>query len=171
MTTKFQRLAYLMNVQTRVKVTNPAFAECPWVGTIIGLTENPSLILDQEGSFRVTLPQAFVVEPASEAPSSPVETTGAVSGPELRPCDSVALTEAYGQQVTLTLKARATITKQYIAIIRLKAAIAEKDDAMLTAMRNLVANNATIRQLTRERDEAVRISHEWRNKFERATRP
>jgi len=111
---------------------------------------------------------AVMLKASIAPPSSPVETTGADSGTELRPCDSEALTEAYGQQVTLTLEARATITKQYIAITRLKAAIAEKDDAMLTAMRNLVANDATIRQLTRERDEAVRISHEWRNKFERA---
>jgi len=89
---KYHRLNYLMNEQTRVKVTNPAFPNAPWVGTIIGLTENPSLILDQEGSFRVTLPQAFAVEPANKAPSSPVGETDGETGTELRPCDSVSLT-------------------------------------------------------------------------------
>ncbi len=96
--TKADRLAYLMNEQTLVKVTNPAYPLDPWVGTIIGLTENPSLILDQHGSFRVTLPQAFVVEPAkmarkapssdpqpltaSERPLAPEGSNGLTSSPE-----------------------------------------------------------------------------------------
>ena len=46
----------------------------------------------------------------------------------------------------------------------LRAQVAFKDDAMLTAMRNLVANDATIVCLTSERDRALA-----RNERQRAT--
>ena len=130
----------------------------------------------------------------SKAPSSTVETTGADPGPELRPCDSVACevpwwvaatceaSDALAESDALLKRASEVVA---IRGVRIESLRMERDEgrAIIEGLQRVLAQrDATIERmgkvaadtidlLTKERDEAWRTSHEWRNAFVRATRP
>jgi hypothetical protein len=60
-------LERLTAIQATVRVVNPAYPSEGWTGRIVGLADQPSVILDCADGKRRVLPQAFEVREIPEA--------------------------------------------------------------------------------------------------------
>ncbi len=70
-------LEHLIARGARVRVTNPHVISRPsWTGTIIGLADHPTMLVELDGGRRQALPQAFQIE---ELPPLPPPAEASVS--------------------------------------------------------------------------------------------
>ena len=108
--------------------------------TIIGLTDALAEALKVVAERDATIERLWAQ--LNEATNMPEE------------CDHTALSRMYRRERN---DARAEVERVKNLVCDREDSIIEKDDAMFTAMRNLVANDAAIVLLTKERDEALAL--------------
>jgi hypothetical protein len=71
-TARRAELLRLTSMRARVRVVNPAYPDGGWTGTIAGLLDEPSIILDCDTGRRHIAPQSFAVTETAEQPGEPV---------------------------------------------------------------------------------------------------
>ena len=55
-------LERLTGMGARVKITNPDYPDAGWTGRIIGLMDQPSILIEMDNGRRHACPQAFAVQ-------------------------------------------------------------------------------------------------------------